>query len=228
MGKTKESAPGKSLKKLYTNNIPKLFYPLETTKERMIPLRTSTINRRTNETDISLTLSLDGGASEISTGLGFFDHMLAQLARHGVFGIALKCLGDLEVDGHHTVEDVGLALGEALRSALGDKRGIERYGQAIIPMDEALILCAVDLSGRPCLRYTAEIPAERVGGFDTELVREFMQALCSSGMFALHIRQLDGLNSHHIIEGMFKALARALKAAVAVTGGELPSTKGVL
>lgn len=201
---------------------------METTKERMIPLRTSTINRRTNETDISLTLSLDGGASEISTGLAFFDHMLAQLARHGGFGIALKCLGDIEVDGHHTVEDVGLALGEALRSALGDKRGIERYGQAIIPMDEALILCAVDLSGRPCLRYTAEIPAERVGGFDTELVREFMQALCSSGMFALHIRQLDGLNSHHIIEGMFKALARALKAAVAVTGGELPSTKGVL
>ena len=194
----------------------------------MIPLRTSTINRRTNETDISLTLCLDGGASEISTGLGFFDHMLAQLARHGGFGIALKCLGDLEVDGHHTVEDVGLALGEALREALGDKRGIERYGQAIIPMDEALILCAVDLSGRPCLRYTAEIPAERVGGFDTELAREFFQALANAGGFALHIRQLDGVNSHHIIEGMFKALARALKAAVAVTGGELPSTKGVL
>lgn len=194
----------------------------------MIPLRTSTINRRTNETDISLTLSLDGGASEISTGLGFFDHMLAQLARHGGFGIALKCLGDLEVDGHHTVEDVGLALGEALRAALGDKRGIERYGQAIIPMDEALILCAVDLSGRPCLRYTAEIPSERVGDFDTELVHEFMQALANAGGFALHIRQLDGVNSHHIIEGMFKALARALKAAVAVTGGELPSTKGVL
>lgn len=190
--------------------------------------RIAEISRRTNETDISLNLSLDGGASEISTGLGFFDHMLAQLARHGGFGIALKCLGDLEVDGHHTVEDVGLALGEALRAALGDKRGIERYGQAIIPMDEALILCAVDLSGRPCLRYTAEIPAERVGGFDTELAREFFQALANAGGFALHIRQLDGVNSHHIIEGMFKALARALKAAVAVTGGELPSTKGVL
>lgn len=194
----------------------------------MYMARTATINRRTNETDIALTLSLDGGAAEISTGIGFFDHMLAQLARHGGFGITLKCLGDLEVDGHHTVEDTGLALGEALREALGDKRGIERYGQAVIPMDEALVLCAVDLSGRPCLRYSAEIPAGRVGDFDTELVREFMQAFCNSGMFALHIRQLDGVNSHHIIEAMFKALARALKAAVAVTGENLPSTKGAL
>ena len=194
----------------------------------MYMARTATINRRTNETDIALTLSLDGGTAEISTGIGFFDHMLAQLARHGGFGITLKCLGDLEVDGHHTVEDTGLALGEALREALGDKRGIERYGQAVIPMDEALALCAVDLSGRPCLRYSAEIPAGRVGDFDTELVREFMQAFCNSGMFALHIRQLDGVNSHHIIEAMFKALARALKAAVAVTGEDLPSTKGAL
>ena len=132
------------------------------------------------------------------------------------------------MDGHHTVEDVGLALGEALRTALGDKKGIERYGSAIIPMDEALILCAVDLSGRPCLRYNADIPAARVGDFDTELAHEFMQALANAGGFALHIRQLDGVNSHHIIEGMFKALARALKAAVAVTGDALPSTKGVL
>ena len=194
----------------------------------MYMARTATINRRTNETDIALTLSLDGGAAEISTGIGFFDHMLAQLARHGGFGITLKCLGDLEVDGHHTVEDTVLALGAALREALGEKRGIERYGQAVIPMDEALVLCAVDLSGRPCLRYSAEIPAGRVGDFDTELVREFMQAFCNSGMFALHIRQLDGVNSHHIIEGMFKALARALKAAVAVTGADLPSTKGAL
>ena len=194
----------------------------------MYMARTATINRRTNETDIALTLSLDGGAAEISTGIGFFDHMLAQLARHGGFGLTLKCLGDLEVDGHHTVEDTGLALGEALREALGDKRGIERYGQAVIPMDEALVLCAVDLSGRPCLRYSAEIPAGRVGDFDTELVREFMQAFCNSGMLALHIRLLDGVNSHHIIEAMFKALARALKAAVAVTGEDLPSTKGAL
>ena len=191
-------------------------------------MRIATINRKTNETDISLRLSLDGGESDISTGVGFFDHMLAQLTRHGGLGLTLNCHGDLEVDAHHSVEDVGLALGEALRTALGDKRGIERYGQAVVPMDEALILCALDLSGRPCLRFKAEIPAERVGGFDTELVREFMQAFCNSGGFALHIRQLDGENSHHIIEGVFKALARALKQAVAVTGSSLPSTKGVL
>ena len=191
-------------------------------------MRIATINRKTNETDISLRLSLDGGESDISTGVGFFDHMLAQLTRHGGLGLTLNCHGDLEVDAHHSVEDVGLALGEALRAALGDKRGIERYGQAVIPMDEALILCAVDLSGRPCLRYTADIPAGRIGGFDTELAREFMQAFANAGGFALHIRQLDGVNSHHIVEGMFKALARALKQAAAVTGGSLPSTKGAL
>lgn len=191
-------------------------------------MRTATVTRKTNETDIALTLCLDGGAASISTGLGFFDHMLEQLSRHGGMGLELRCMGDLHVDGHHTVEDVGLALGEALKSALGDKKGIERYGSALTPMDEALILCAVDLSGRPCLRYSAEIPAQRVGDFDTELVHEFMQALANAGGFALHIRQLDGVNSHHIIEGMFKALARALKQAVAVTGSSLPSTKGVL
>lgn len=191
-------------------------------------MRTATVTRKTNETDIALTLCLDGGAASISTGLGFFDHMLEQLSRHGGMGLELRCMGDLHVDGHHTVEDVGLALGEALKSALGDKKGIERYGSALIPMDEALILCAVDLSGRPCLRYSADIPAQRVGDFDTELVHEFMQALANAGGFALHIRQLDGVNSHHIIEGMFKALARALKQAVAVTGSSLPSTKGVL
>lgn len=191
-------------------------------------MRTATVTRKTNETDITLTLCLDGGTASISTGLGFFDHMLEQLSRHGGMGLELRCRGDLHVDGHHTVEDVGLALGEALKSALGDKKGIERYGSALIPMDEALILCAVDLSGRPCLRYSAEIPAQRVGDFDTELVHEFMQALANAGGFALHIRQLDGVNSHHIIEGMFKALARALKQAVAVTGSSLPSTKGVL
>ena len=191
-------------------------------------MRTAKITRRTNETDISLALCLDGGEADVSTGIGFFDHMLAQLSRHGGMGLSLVCHGDLEVDGHHTVEDVGLALGEALKKALGDKRGIERYGQVLVPMDEALILCAVDFSGRPCLRYSAQIPAERVGGFDTELAREFMQALANAGMFSLHIRQLDGENSHHIIEGMFKALARALKQAAAVTGSALPSTKGVL
>ena len=191
-------------------------------------MRTATVTRKTNETDITLTLCLDGGAASISTGLGFFDHMLEQLSRHGGMGLELRCMGDLHVDGHHSVEDVGLALGEALRGALGGKRGIERYGSALIPMDEALILCAVDLSGRPCLRLDADIPAASVGGLDTELVREFMQALVNTGCFALHIRQLDGVNSHHIIEGMFKALARALKQAVSVTGDALPSTKGVL
>lgn len=173
-------------------------------------------------------LCLDGGEAKVSTGIGFFDHMIEQLSRHGGMGIELTCRGDLHVDGHHTVEDVGLALGEALKTALGGKKGIERYGSAIIPMDEALILCAVDLSGRPCLRYSAEIPSARIGNFDTELVREFMQALSNAGGFALHIKQLDGVNSHHIVEGMFKALARALKTAVAVTGNALPSTKGVL
>lgn len=191
-------------------------------------MRTATTTRKTNETDIALMLCLDGGEAKVSTGIGFFDHMIEQLSRHGGMGIELTCRGDLHVDGHHTVEDVGLALGEALKTALGGKKGIERYGSAIIPMDEALILCAVDLSGRPCLRYSAEIPSARIGNFDTELVREFMQALSNAGGFALHIKQLDGVNSHHIVEGMFKALARALKTAVAVTGNALPSTKGVL
>ena len=194
----------------------------------VIDMRIANITRKTNETDIRVGIDLDGGECRVATGIGFFDHMLEQLSRHGGIGLEIKCKGDLNVDGHHTVEDVGLALGEALRAALGDKRGIERYGTAIVPMDEALILCAIDLSGRPCLRYTADIPAERIGELDTELVREFMQALANAGMFALHIRQLDGVNSHHIVEGMFKALARALKTAVAITGDALPSTKGVL
>lgn len=140
----------------------------------------------------------------------------------------MSCRGDLEVDGHHSVEDIGLCLGAAILQALGNKRGINRYGNIILPMDEALILCAVDLSGRPCLRYTAEIPSEKVGDFDTELAREFFQAVANTGLMSLHIRQLDGINSHHIIEGMFKALGRALRQAVQVTGRALPSTKGVL
>lgn len=154
--------------------------------------------------------------------------MLTLLALHGGFDLAVSCRGDLEVDGHHSVEDIGLCLGAAILQALGNKRGINRYGNIILPMDEALILCAVDLSGRPCLRYTAEIPSEKVGDFDTELAREFFQAVANTGLMSLHIRQLDGINSHHIIEGMFKALGRALRQAVQVTGGALPSTKGVL
>ena len=192
-------------------------------------MRRAEICRKTAETDIKLTLNLDGAESGgIDTGIGFLDHMLTLFAHHSRFGLAVKCSGDTYVDGHHTVEDVGLALGEALKSALGDKRGIRRYGDIVLPMDEALILCAVDLSGRPCLRYTAQIPSARVGDFDTELAREFMQALANSAGMALHIRQLDGENSHHIIEAMFKALGRALSEAAEIVGTEVPSTKGVL
>ena len=192
-------------------------------------MRRAEICRKTAETDIRLTLNLDGAESGgIDTGIGFLDHMLTIFSRHAGFGLSVRCQGDTWVDGHHTVEDVGLALGEALKSALGDKRGIRRYGDIVLPMDEALVLCAVDLSGRPCLRYTAQIPRARVGDFDTELAREFMQALANSAGMALHIRQLDGENSHHIIEAMFKALGRALSEAAEIVGTEVPSTKGVL
>ena len=192
-------------------------------------MRRSEVKRETAETRVELSLELDGsGRADIKTGIGFLDHMLTLLALHGGFDLAVSCRGDLEVDGHHSVEDIGLCLGAAILQALGNKRGINRYGSVILPMDEALILCAVDLSGRPCLRYTAEIPSEKVGDFDTELAREFFQAVTNTGLMSLHIRQLDGINSHHIIEGMFKALGRALRQAVQVTGGALPSTKGVL
>ena len=192
-------------------------------------MRRAEISRKTAETEIYLTLDLDGAAEGgIATGVGFLDHMLTLFSRHAGFGLSVRCQGDTWVDGHHTVEDVGLALGEALKSALGDKRGIRRYGDIVLPMDEALVLCAVDLSGRPCLRYTAQIPRARVGDFDTELAREFMQALANSAGMALHIRQLDGENSHHIIEAMFKALGRALSEATEIVGTEVPSTKGVL
>ena len=192
-------------------------------------MRRSEVKRETAETKVELTLELDGsGRADIKTGIGFLDHMLTLLALHGGFDLAVSCQGDLEVDGHHSTEDIGLCLGAALTQALGNKRGINRYGSVVLPMDEALILCAVDLSGRPCLRYSAEIPSEKVGDFDTELAREFFQALANTGLMSLHIRQLDGINSHHIIEGMFKALGRALRQAVQVTGGALPSTKGVL
>ena len=192
-------------------------------------MRHSEVSRETAETAVKLSLELDGsGRSEIDTGVGFLDHMLTLLALHGGFDLAVSCKGDLNVDAHHSVEDIGLCLGAAIAQALGKKRGINRYGHIILPMDEALILCAVDLSGRPCLRYTADIPSQKVGDFDTELAREFFQAVVNTSLMSLHIRQLDGVNSHHIIEGMFKALARALKQAVSVTGDALPSTKGVL
>ncbi len=193
-------------------------------------MRRSEINRKTAETEVEVELCLDGPlqTEAVGTGVGFLDHMLELFARHSGFGLRLSCRGDTEVDAHHSVEDTGLALGEALREALGDKRGIRRYGGIALPMDEALVLCAVDLSGRPCLRYAAQIPSQKVGEFDTELVREFMQALANSAGMALHIRQLDGENSHHIIEAMFKALGRALAEAVEVVGEDIPSTKGVL
>lgn len=195
-------------------------------------MRTAQIERKTAETDIALSLNLDGsGKSDIRTGCGFLDHMLTLFARHGRFDLNLLCRGDVEVDFHHTTEDVGIVLGTAFAEALGDKRGIERYGDTVLPMDEALVLTAVDLSGRACLGYALEVPTEKVGSFDTELVQEFWMAFVRSAACTLHIRQLSGGNSHHIIEAAFKSAARSLKKAVSINAacaGEIPSTKGVL
>lgn len=195
-------------------------------------MRESKIERRTAETDISLTLELDGsGKSRIDTGIGFLDHMLTLFASHGRFDLDVLCRGDLYVDCHHTTEDIGIAMGRAFREALGDKRGIRRYGDTLLPMDEALILTAVDFSGRSCLVYDMSIPTEKVGEFDTELVEEFWAGFVRQAECALHIRQLAGRNSHHIIEGAFKSAARSLRTAVSVDEmfkGEIPSTKGVL
>lgn len=195
-------------------------------------MRTSTITRKTGETDITLTLNLDGrGASKINTGCGFLDHMLTLFAKHGRFDIELTCAGDTYVDDHHTVEDVGIVLGQAFADALGEKKGIFRYGDTTLPMDEALILSAADLSGRCYLGYGLEIPTQKVGSFDTELVEEFFWGFVRNAGATLHIRQLSGSNSHHIIEGAFKSVARTLKAAVAIDpsyADEIPSTKGVL
>ena len=195
-------------------------------------MRTSDIKRTTAETDISLKLNLDGtGCSNVATGCGFLDHMLTLFARHGRFDLDVTCKGDTWVDDHHTVEDIGISLGKAFREALGDKKGITRYGSTILPMDETLILSAVDLSGRGFLGYDLQIPTEKVGAFDTELVEEFWLAFIRNAECTLHIRQLAGSNSHHIIEGAFKSVARSLKAAVAIDAAfadEIPSTKGVL
>ena len=195
-------------------------------------MRTARINRKTNETDISLSLNLDGtGSSEISTGVGFLDHMLTLFARHGRFDLKLSCDGDTYVDDHHSVEDIGIALGQAFDTALGDKRGIIRYGSFILPMDESLILTAVDISGRGCLNYDLHIPTEKVGAFDTELTEEFFLGFVRNAKLTLHIKQLEGKNSHHIIEGTFKSFGRTMKQAVAIDEvfrDEIPSTKGVL
>ena len=195
-------------------------------------MRRSEINRRTAETKISLELELDGsGKSDIATGVGFLDHMLTLFARHGRFDLTVKCDGDTYVDDHHSVEDIGICLGQAFENALGEMRGINRYANIILPMDETLILCAVDISGRAYLGFEADFTSEKIGTFDTELVEEFFAAFVRTSNVTLHIRQLAGRNSHHIAEGMFKAFARTMKDAVAVDekfAGEIPSTKGVL
>lgn len=190
--------------------------------------RTAEIHRKTNETDIRLTLSLDGGQRNISTGVGFFDHMLTALAVHGVLGMELNVQGDLQVDCHHTVEDTGIVLGQALAQALGDKAGIRRYGHAFIPMDEALGFCALDISGRPFLVFDADFPQAMTGAFDCCMTEEFFRALAMNAGLTLHLRCEYGKNSHHMIEVLFKAFAHALKDAAEVTGGGVLSSKGVL
>lgn len=192
-------------------------------------MRTAEITRTTGETQITLKLNLDGGPSDIHTGVGFFDHMLTGFARHGGFGLEVSCTGDTWVDDHHSVEDVGICLGSAFAEALGDMRGVERFGHILLPMDEALILAAVDLSGRGMLCWDVTMPTEKVGTFDTELAKEFWLAFTRKANCTLHLRMLAGENSHHIIEGVFKAAARSLKMAVKLNGSdEVPSTKGML
>lgn len=195
-------------------------------------MRCAELKRETKETKIDIKLCIDGkGQSEIDTGCGFLDHMLTLFAKYSRFDLKLLCKGDTNVDYHHTVEDVGISLGKCLSEALGEKRGINRYGSAITPMDEALIMTATDISGRACLRYTADIPSPKVGDFDTELVEEFFLGLVRNADITLHIRQLDGTNSHHVIEGMFKSLGMAMRTAVAIDADfadEIPSTKGVI
>ena len=195
-------------------------------------MRTATITRKTAETDITVTLTLDGtGVYDNQTGVGFFDHMLDQLSRHALIDMTVRATGDLHIDDHHTVEDVGIAIGQALTQALGDKRGIRRYGECALAMDDAQVACALDLSGRPFLIFNIEFPTEKIGTFDTELVREFMQALSTHGGITLHLDQRHGFNSHHIAEAAFKALARALRVAVETDprkADAIPSTKGTL
>ena len=195
-------------------------------------MRTAKITRTTAETQITIDLNLDGtGTYDNQTGVGFFDHMLDQLARHAMFDLTIRAKGDHHIDDHHTVEDTGIALGQALVQAVGDKKGIQRYGSCLLPMDDALVRCALDLSARPYLVWGIDLPTERIGIFDCELLREFFQALSAHGGITLHLDQLHGLNSHHIAEAAFKSVARALRAAVAIdprAEGQLPSTKGAL
>lgn len=195
-------------------------------------MRTATIHRKTAETEISVTVNLDGtGVYRNTTGVGFFDHMLDQLSRHALIDLDITARGDLHIDDHHTVEDTGIALGQALSAALGDKRGIRRYGHFVLAMDDAQVACALDLSARPFLVWNCDLPTQKIGSFDTELVREFFQALSTHGGITLHVDRVHGVNSHHIAEAAFKAVARALRMAVepdARMAGILPSTKGAL
>ena len=195
-------------------------------------MRTSAIERNTLETQIALTLNLDGtGSTDVKTGCGFLDHMLTLFARHGDFDLTVKCQGDTEVDYHHTVEDIGIALGQAFEECLGDKRGITRYGQFLLPMDETLVLCACDLSGRDYLGWAVELPASKVGTFDTELAKEFWLAFVRNCPASIHIRQMAGENTHHILEAVFKGMGRTLKQAVSMDAkhlNDIPSTKGTL
>ena len=195
-------------------------------------MRIAERKRKTNETDICLSLNLDGkGVSDINSGCGFLDHMLTLFAKHARFDLTLLCKGDVEVDYHHTAEDIGIALGEAFSKALGDKKGIARYGNFLMPMDETLVMSAVDISGRSHLSYSAEVRAKKVGDFDTELVEEFFAAFVRTAKITLHILKLNGKNSHHILEAVYKSVARSLKQAVAIEEeykDEVPSTKGVL
>ena len=195
-------------------------------------MRSAVLERKTSETQIKLSLDIDGsGTSEISSGIGFLDHMLTLFAKHSGFNFEVSCTGDTYVDDHHSCKDIGIVLGSALREALGDKRGISRYGDIILPMDEALILCACDVSGRSCLVFDADFPTEKIGSFDTELVQEFFEAFTRSSGITLHIRKLSGANSHHIAEGIFKAFARCLAKACSIDEkrkDEIPSTKGVI
>ena len=195
-------------------------------------MRKGAVARKTKETSIEVQLDLDGtGASDIATGVGFFDHMLDQLARHSLIDVTIRAEGDRHIDNHHTVEDVGIALGQALAKALGDKKGLARYADCLLPMDETLTRVALDVSGRPFLVFRTEFPTERIGAFDTQLVREFFQAFAGNAGLTLHIETLYGLNSHHIAESCFKGVARALKAAIAIDPRQaerVPSTKGAL
>ncbi|KIN76973.1 imidazoleglycerol-phosphate dehydratase HisB [Sulfitobacter mediterraneus] len=195
-------------------------------------MRTATLTRTTAETDVTVEINLDGtGAYDNQTGVGFFDHMLDQLARHSLIDMKIRAKGDLHIDDHHTVEDVGITLGQALAKALGDKRGIRRYGACLLPMDDAQIRTALDLSARPFLIWNVDVPTAKIGTFDTELVREFFQAFGTQGGITLHVDMLHGINSHHIVEAAFKSVARALREAVEVDprkSGDIPSTKGAL